>query len=137
MGSPGQVPGLFVCGCGKRGRVENPHSGFPAGMPGLPTVLAGRRRGSSGWTSRLDRPTKDHVAQGEPACRGVAAPGSRKPPVAAHSFWFYREAGGFVRKKKPLDPVRQAQKNRAYRIGYLIALAGIVCGFVWLELKPV
>lgn len=53
------------------------------------------------------------------------------------SFWFYRKAGGFVRKKKPLDPVRQAQKNHAYRIGYLIALAGIACGFVLLELKPV
>lgn len=42
-----------------------------------------------------------------------------------------------MRKKKPLDPVRQAEKNRAYRIGYLIALAGIIGGFVLLELKPV
>ncbi|SEI71304.1 hypothetical protein SAMN04244572_03107 [Azotobacter beijerinckii] len=40
-----------------------------------------------------------------------------------------------MRQKKPLDPVRQAQKNRAYRIGYLIALAGILCGFVLLKLK--
>lgn len=131
------MPGLFVCGCGKRGRLENPRSGFPAGMPGLLAIQAGRGRGSSGWTSGLVRPTKDRVAQSGSACRGVAATGSREPPVAAHSFWFYREAGGFVRKKKPLDPVRQAQKNRAYRIGYLIALAGIVCGFVLLELKSV
>jgi len=42
-----------------------------------------------------------------------------------------------VRQKKPLDPVRQAQKNHAYRIGYLIALAGILCGFALLELKSV
>jgi len=40
-----------------------------------------------------------------------------------------------VRKKKPVDPVRQAQKNRAHRIGWLIALAGIGCGFVLLALK--
>jgi len=66
-----------------------------------------------------------------------AADGMQEPPVAAHSFGFYREAGGFVRQKKPLDPVRQAQKNRAYRIGYLIALAGILCGFALLELKSV
>lgn len=41
-----------------------------------------------------------------------------------------------MRKKKPVDPVRQAQKNQAYRIGWLIALAGIVGGFAWLALKP-
>jgi len=40
-----------------------------------------------------------------------------------------------VRKKKPVDPVRQAQKNRAHRIGWLIALAGIGCGFALLALK--
>ncbi|WP_256044947.1 hypothetical protein [Stutzerimonas stutzeri] len=34
-----------------------------------------------------------------------------------------------MRKKKPVDPARQAQKNRAHRIGWLIALAGIVVGF--------
>jgi len=41
-----------------------------------------------------------------------------------------------VRKKKPVDLVRQAEKNRAHRIGWLIALAGIICGFVLLALKP-
>ncbi|WP_256380916.1 hypothetical protein [Stutzerimonas azotifigens] len=40
-----------------------------------------------------------------------------------------------MRKKKPVDPIRQAEKNRAHRIGWLIALAGIVCGFVLLALK--
>lgn len=35
-----------------------------------------------------------------------------------------------MRKKKPIDPVRQAEKNRAHRIGWMIALAGIVVGFV-------
>ncbi|MCD1639790.1 MULTISPECIES: cytochrome c biogenesis protein ResB [Stutzerimonas] len=34
-----------------------------------------------------------------------------------------------MRKKKPVDPVRQAEKNRAHRIGWLIALAGILVGF--------
>ena len=28
------------------------------------------------------------------------------------------------------NPVRQAEKNRAHRIGWMIALAGIVVGFV-------
>jgi hypothetical protein len=41
-----------------------------------------------------------------------------------------------VRKKKPVDPVRQAEKNRAHRIGWLIALAGIVVGFVLVLMKP-
>jgi len=41
-----------------------------------------------------------------------------------------------MRKKKPLDPVRQAQKNRAHRIGWLIALVGILCGFPLLALEP-
>lgn len=41
-----------------------------------------------------------------------------------------------VRKKKPVDPVRQAEKNRAHRIGWVIALAGIVVGFVLLIIKP-
>lgn len=40
-----------------------------------------------------------------------------------------------MKKKKPVDPVRQAQKNKAHRIGWLIALAGIVCGFALLTLK--
>ncbi|MFC3606355.1 hypothetical protein [Stutzerimonas tarimensis] len=40
-----------------------------------------------------------------------------------------------MRKKKPVDPVRQQQKNHAYRIGWLIALAGIVCGFVLLTMN--
>lgn len=40
-----------------------------------------------------------------------------------------------VRKKKPVDPVRQAQKNRAHRIGWLIALAGIVVGFALVLIK--
>lgn len=40
-----------------------------------------------------------------------------------------------MRKKKPVDPVRQANKNRGYRIGWLIALAGIVCGFALVALK--
>ena len=34
-----------------------------------------------------------------------------------------------MRKKKPVDPVRQAEKTRAHRIGWLIALAGILVGF--------
>lgn len=41
-----------------------------------------------------------------------------------------------MRKKKPVDPVRQAQKNKAHRIGWLIALAGIAAGFALLALKP-
>ena len=44
-------------------------------------------------------------------------------------------AGGLVRKKKPIDPVRREQKNRAYRIGWLIAFAGIACGFLLVALK--
>jgi len=40
-----------------------------------------------------------------------------------------------VRKKKPVDPVRQAQRNRAHRIGWLIALAGIVVGFALVMMK--
>ncbi|ESQ99014.1 MULTISPECIES: hypothetical protein [Stutzerimonas] len=40
-----------------------------------------------------------------------------------------------MRKKKPVDPVRQAQKNRAHRIGWLIALAGIVVGFALVMMK--
>ncbi|WP_313286650.1 hypothetical protein [Stutzerimonas kunmingensis] len=40
-----------------------------------------------------------------------------------------------MRKKKPVDPVRQAQKNRAHRIGWLIALAGIVAGFALVMMK--
>lgn len=35
-----------------------------------------------------------------------------------------------MRRKKPIDPVRQAEKNRAHRIGWMIALAGIMVGFV-------
>lgn len=34
-----------------------------------------------------------------------------------------------------MDPARRAQKNRAYRIGWLIALAGIVCGFALVALQ--
>ncbi|WP_434456329.1 hypothetical protein [Stutzerimonas urumqiensis] len=41
-----------------------------------------------------------------------------------------------MRQKKPVDPIRQAEKNRAYRIGWLIALAGVLCGFALLALKP-
>jgi len=41
-----------------------------------------------------------------------------------------------VKKNKPVDPVRQAQKNRAHRIGWAIALAGILVGFVLLMGKP-
>ena len=40
-----------------------------------------------------------------------------------------------VRKKKPVDPLRQAEKNRAHRIGWVIALAGIVVGFVLVMMK--
>ncbi|MNC79845.1 hypothetical protein D3C75_1324420 [compost metagenome] len=50
-------------------------------------------------------------------------------------LWFYREAGGIVSKKKPMDPARREVKNRGYRIGWLIALAGIVCGFALVALK--
>lgn len=39
------------------------------------------------------------------------------------------------KQKKPMDPARRAQKNRAYRIGWLIALAGIVCGFALVALQ--
>lgn len=40
-----------------------------------------------------------------------------------------------VRKKKPVDPIRQAEKNRAHRIGWVIALAGIAVGFAVLLVK--
>ncbi len=40
-----------------------------------------------------------------------------------------------MRKKKPVDPVRQANKNRGYRIGWAIAAAGILCGFVLVMLR--
>ena len=40
-----------------------------------------------------------------------------------------------MRKKKPVDPVRQAEKNRAHRIGWVIALAGIVVGFALVMMK--
>ncbi|WP_282097952.1 hypothetical protein [Stutzerimonas nosocomialis] len=42
-----------------------------------------------------------------------------------------------MKKKKPVDPVRQQQKNLAHRIGWAIALAGILCGFALLAVKPV
>ncbi len=35
-----------------------------------------------------------------------------------------------MKKKKVVDPVRQAQKNRAHRIGWVIAALGIIAGFV-------
>lgn len=38
-------------------------------------------------------------------------------------------------KKKPIDPVRQQQKNQGYRIGWVIGLLGIIAGFVWLSIK--
>lgn len=41
-----------------------------------------------------------------------------------------------MRKKKPVDPARQAEKNRAHRVGWLIALAGIAAGFAWLAVRP-
>jgi len=41
-----------------------------------------------------------------------------------------------VKKKKPVDPIRQAEKNRAHRIGWLIALAGIAAGFALVMIKP-
>lgn len=47
--------------------------------------------------------------------------------------WFLKVE--FYVKKKVQDPVRIAQKNHAYRLGWLIALAGIVAGFIWLGLK--
>jgi len=68
-----------------------------------------------------------------PAYKGARREGGSLLPIAAHSLWF--STGEIVRQKKPLDPVRQAQKNRAYRIGYLIALVGILCGFALLKLK--
>jgi len=40
-----------------------------------------------------------------------------------------------VRQKKPVDPVRQANKNLGYRIGWAIAAAGILCGFVLVMLR--
>ena len=40
-----------------------------------------------------------------------------------------------MRKNKPVDPVRQAEKNRAHRVGLMIALAGIVVGFVLVMMK--
>ncbi|MEK0362517.1 MULTISPECIES: hypothetical protein [Pseudomonadaceae] len=40
-----------------------------------------------------------------------------------------------MKKKKPVDPVRQAEKNHAHRIGWAIALAGIVVGFVLVMMK--
>lgn len=40
-----------------------------------------------------------------------------------------------MKKKKPVDPARQAEKNRAHRIGWVIALAGILAGFVLLLMK--
>ncbi|MNC62394.1 hypothetical protein D3C75_1124120 [compost metagenome] len=75
--------------------------------------------GASGWTSGPVRSTKT----------------ASRRPAAGSAPCFHREAGGLVRKKKPVDPVRQANKNRGYRIGWLIALAGIVCGFALVALK--
>lgn len=37
--------------------------------------------------------------------------------------------------KKPMDPARRALKSRAYRIGWLIALAGMLCGFALVALQ--
>ncbi|MGA6096601.1 hypothetical protein [Stutzerimonas marianensis] len=42
-----------------------------------------------------------------------------------------------MRKKKPVDPIRQAEKNRAHRIGWIIAFAGIAAGFILVMMKPV
>ena len=39
------------------------------------------------------------------------------------------------KQKKPMDPARRELKNRGYRVGWLIALAGIVCGFALVALK--
>ncbi|WP_256073352.1 hypothetical protein [Stutzerimonas stutzeri] len=41
-----------------------------------------------------------------------------------------------MKEKKPIDPVRQAEKNRAHRIGWAIAVAGIVAGFILVMMKP-
>jgi hypothetical protein len=58
------------------------------------------------------------------------------PRVAACMLrGIFQCAGENVRKKKPVDPVLQQRKNHAYRIGWLIALAGIICGFVMVALK--
>jgi hypothetical protein len=56
--------------------------------------------------------------------------------LSSSSVCFITENRWIVRKKKPVDPVRQAEKNRAHRIGWLIALAGIVVGFVLVMMKP-
>ncbi len=40
-----------------------------------------------------------------------------------------------MRPKKPIDPARRALKNQGYRIGWLIALAGIITGFIWIAIK--
>ncbi|SDS63177.1 hypothetical protein SAMN05216221_2250 [Pseudomonas oryzae] len=76
---------------------------------------------AAGLDKRARAPYKDRLA--------------RSPLREGHALRSDRKAGGLVKKKKPVDPVRQANKNRGYRIGWLIALAGIVCGFVLVVLK--
>ena len=90
----------------------------------------------AGLDKRGRAPYKDGLAQGGKGTapsRGAIGPGVPLGAMQAHCS--DREAGGLVRKKKPVDPVRQANKNRGYRIGWLIALAGIVCGFALVALK--
>lgn len=41
-----------------------------------------------------------------------------------------------MRQKKPIDPARRAIKNQGYRIGWMIALAGIITGFILVSMKP-
>jgi hypothetical protein len=59
----------------------------------------------------------------------------RAQPLQAHRYRLFARKE-IVRKKKPVDPIRQAQKNKAHRIGWAIAAAGIVVGFVLVLLKP-
>lgn len=85
----------------------------------------------AGLDKRGRAPYKGGLARSAPgACCRLS-----KPSAAVHALCIDREAGGLVRKKKPVDPVRQANKNRGYRLGWLIALAGIVCGFALVALK--
>lgn len=64
---------------------------------------------------------------------GLKARCAGRPEAGAASL---AEGRPTVKKKKPVDPIRQAEKNRAHRIGWLIALAGIAAGFALVMIKP-
>ena len=90
-------------------------------LVGLHRDLCERVFMSRFWTIRFATLTKTRNYASRDACARITA-----------------EAGSrTVRKKKPVDPIRQAEKNRAHRVGWVIALAGIAVGFALVLAKQI